>query len=291
MFIFMDNIIKKSYDLIINDWKFVELTIFSFLPYSLLFVWYLFYQTYFFIHSIQVWFHLYDLKQYVDEIFKFWQHFWFILLIIVLFILIAYIFLPPISEWALITYLEKKKWLWNSIWKWFTKFFPMFELHWFMSLFSFLWFFIIISRLYITNMLNNFFVITLITIWFFFIIFFNFSLFYSKYLIVLENYSTFDAIKQSMKLTFLNIWKTWKYFIIYLVLYLRFIINVIIIVWLPILVLLLFLKLNIWDIEIVKLTIYWLMWILFILTAYINWIVEAFFISMWYNIFIEIEKE
>jgi len=287
----MNNIIKRSYDLVINDSNFVKLTIFSLLPYSLLFVWYIFYQTYFFIHTMQVWFHLYELKVYMDNIFKIGQHFWYVLLVISILIVIFYVFFPPIAEWALITYLDKKKWIWSSIWLWFTKFFPMFELHWFISLFSFLWFIIIVSRLYIANMLENIFVWTLIIVWFLIIIFLNFSIFYAKYLIILDWYNAFDAIKQSIKLTFLNLWKTWKYFKLYLLLYLRFLINVVILVWLPIVVLLIFLKLNIWNIKVVKYSIYIIMWFLFFLTAYINWIVEAFFISMWYNIFKEIDKE
>jgi len=287
----MENIIKKSYDLVVNDSSFVKLTTFSLLPYSLLFVWYIFYQTYFFIHTMKVWFHLYELKVYVDSIFKFWQHFWYILLAIVVLIIIFYVFFPPIAEGALITYLDKKKWIWSSIWLWFTKFFPMFELHWFISLFSFLWLFIIVSRLYMTDMLGNVFVWTFVVIWLIITIFLNFSIFYAKYLIILDWYATFDAIKQSMKLTFLNLWKTWKYFKLYLLLYLRFLINVIILIWFPIIVLFLFLKLNVWSIELVKYSIYVIMGFLFFLTAYINWIVEAFFISMWYNIFKEIDKE
>ncbi len=287
----MENIIKRSYDLVINDSNFVKLTTFSLLPYSLLFVWYIFYQTYFFIHTMKVWFHLYELKVYMDSIFKFWQHFWYILLVIAVLIIIFYVFFPPIAEWALITYLDKKKWIWSSIWLWFTKFFPMFELHGFISLFSFLWFFIIISRLYMADMLGNIFVWTFVVIWFIITMFLNFSIFYAKYLIILDGYTTFDAIKHSIKLSFLNLWKTWKYFKLYLILYLRFLINVIILIWLPIIILITFLKLNIWNIEIVKYSIYGIMWLLFFLTAYMNWIIEAFFISMWYNIFKEIDKE
>ena len=286
----MEKKIKKSYDLVINDSNFVKLTTFSLLPYSLLFVWYIFYQTYFFIHTMKVWLHLYELKVYMDSIFKFWQHFWYILLVILILIIIFYVFLPPIAEWALINYLDKKKWIGSSIWLWLIKFFPMFELHWFMSLFSFLWFFIIVSRLYMANMLENIFVGIFIVIWFIITIFLNFTVVYAKYLIVLDWYKTFDAIKQSIKLTFLNLWKTWKYFKLYLLLYTRFLINVIILIWLPVILLITFLKLNIWNIEIVKYSIYGIMWLLFFITAYMNWIVEAFFISMWYNIFKEIDK-
>lgn len=285
----MDNIIKKSYDLILNDSNFVKLTMLTLLPYSFLFVWYLFYQTYFVIHSLQSWFHLYDLKLYVDIFFKFSQHFFWLVFIVFFLVIIFYVFIPPIGESVLIMYLDKKKWIWNSIGSWILKFFPMFELHWFVSLFSFLFFFIVVSRLYIVDMLDNFFVLTGISIWLIFLIFFNFTLFYAKFLVVLDDYSTFDAIKHSIKLTFLNFSKTFRYFRLYLLLYIRFIINVIIIVWIPIVVLYIFLKFDISNSNLVRYSVFTIMWILFLLTSYINWIVEAFFISVWYNVFKNID--
>lgn len=286
-----DNILKRAYDKVINDSSFVKLTIFSFLPYSILFVWYLFYQTYFIIDSLNSWLKFYKLKLYIDQVFSFWEHFFFQVLIVLIFVLILYFLLPPIWEWALISYLDKKKSIWNCIWKGFLNFFKMFELHWFLSLFSFLFFFIVVTRLYIFWMLDSIFILPLLIIWFIFILFFNFTLVYTRYLIILEWYDVFESIKQSIKLTFLNIKYTLKYFLIYVLLYIRYIINILIVVWTPLLVLYIFLKSEISNIEIVKYSIFFIMFLLFILVAYVNWIVEAFFIAMWYEIFKKIEKE
>jgi len=286
-----DKTLKSSYDKVINDNSFVKLTVFSFLPYSMLFVWYLCYQTYFVISSINSWFNLYELKIYIDKVFVFWEHFFILILIAFVMILILYFFLPPIWEWALINYLDTKKSIWSCMWKWFVNFFKMFELHGFLSLFSFLFFFIVISRIYVFDMLDSTFILPLIFIWLFFVLFFNFTLFYAKYLIVLEWFDVFDSIKESVKLTFLNTKQTIKYFIIYLLLYIRYIINILIVVWIPLLVLYIFLKTDVANIQFVKYAIFFIMFLLFFLVAYVNWIVEAFFIAMWYEIFKNIERE
>ncbi len=286
-----DKILKESYDKVLNDSSFVKLTTFSFLPYSLLFVWYLFYQTYFVINSLNSWLQLYDLKVYIDQVFSFWEHFLLPMVIGFFLILVMYFFFPPIWEWALINYLHKQKSIWSCVWKWCINFFKMFQLHWFLSLFSFLFFFIMISRLYVLDMLDFTFIMPLVLIWLFFVLFFNFTLFYAKYLVVLEWYWAFDSIKESIKLTFLNIRQTWKYFLFYLLLYLRYIINILIVVWIPLLVLYIFLKTDMSNIEFVKYTIFLIMFLLFVLVAYVNWIVEAFFISMWYEVFKKLEKE
>jgi len=287
----MDNTLKKAYEKILNDDKFVKLTVFSLLPYSLLFVWYLFYQTYFFINSVKHWVHLENLKIYIDKVFSYWEAFFWPFVIMVSIWLILYFLLPPIAEAALISYLDKWKSISTSLWRWFVKFFPMFELHWFLSIFSFLFFFIAISRLYVVDMLDNFMVITFSLIWLFFIIFFNFTGIYAKYLIVLEEKAPFDAIKASITLTFLNIKVTAKYFFIYVLLYFRVIINILILVWIPLLFLYIFLKMDVLHLELVKYIIFFIMWLMFFLTAYVNWIIEAFFIAMWYDIFKNIEKE
>ena len=286
----MDWIIKKSYDLLSEDSNLVKLTFLAFLPYSLIFVGYLFYQTYFVLTSAENWIHWSELKLYIENIFAFsWSHLWLTLLVASL-VLVTYFFIPPIAEAALIEYLDKKKGVWYALWKGILNFFHMFELHWFLSLFSFLFFFIVVSRLYILNMLDPLFVIPFLLIWFIFILFFNFSWIYAKYLVVLENLWPFEAIKKSIVLTFLNLKKTGKYFLLYLMFYIRFLINILIIVGLPILVLYLFLKANVSNASLVRYTVYFFMFSLFLLTAYVNWLVEAFFITMWYNVFKEIEK-
>jgi len=286
-----DKILKNSYEKVLNDSSFVKLTTFSFLPYSMLFVWYLFYQTYFIINLLNSWFKFYNLKVYINQVFSFWEHFFIPMLIALVFILVLYFFFPPIWEWTLINYLDKKKSIWSCLWKWFLIFFKMFELHGFLSVFSFLVFFIVVIRLYVFDMLDSTFIMPILFIWFFFVLFFNFTLFYAKYLVVLEWFTAFDSIKESIKLTFLNIKQTLKYFILYLLLYVRYIINILIVVWIPLLVLYIFLKTDISNIEFVKYTIFFIMFLLFVLVAYVNWIVEAFFIAIWYEVFKSIEKE
>lgn len=287
----MDNVLKKSYEKVLNDSDFVKLTIFSLLPYSLLFVWYIFYQTYFFINTLKSWFHFYTLKIYIDKVFSYGEAFFVPFVSMIVIWLILYFFFPPIAEWALISYLDKNKSIWSSLGRWLVKFFPMFELHGIMSLFSFLFLFIVISRLYALDMMDSTFIEPLIIIWFIFSLFFNFSVMYAKYFIVLENMGPFDAVRESIKISFLNIKITFKYFIIYILLYFRLIFNILILIWIPLWALYLFLKFWSLDTEIVKYVVFVLMWLMFLLTAYINGIIEAFFISMWYEVFKELDKE
>lgn len=287
----MNDILRKSYEKVLHDSKFVKLTTITFLPYSLIFVWYIFYQAYFFVSSFSKnWINFEDLKDYIDQIFHFSWNFRLVIVIAIWIVIIMYFVLPPIWEWALIHYLDKKS-QGSSLGKGFVNFFKMFELHSFMSFFSFLFFFIIISRIYVFGILDSVFILPLFIVWFVFVIFFNLSFFYAKYLIVLEWKTAFEASLASIKLTFLNLRKTSKYFLIYILLYLRYIINILIVVWIPFLVLWIFLETDISNIEFVKYTIFTIMFLLFVLVSYVNWIVEAFFISVWYEVFKIIDKE
>lgn len=288
----MDNkILKESYKLVLNDSKFVRLITFSFLPYSFLFVWYLFYQAYFFFSNLNPDSDFVNIKNYIDQVFSFWQDFLIFMVIVWIIIGILYFLMPPVWEASLIHYLDKDKSLSDALGKGFTKFFKMFELHGFLSLFSFLFYFVFVSRLYVLDLFDVTFVLPLLIIWFFFVAFFNFSLFYSRFLIVLEKYDAFDSIKESIRLSILNFRKTWKYFIIYMLLYLRYIINIFIVVGIPLIILYFFLKTDVSNIEFVKYSILIIMSLLFVLVAYVNGIIEAFFISMWYEVFKILDRD
>jgi len=287
----MEKILRQSYLKVIEDEKFIKLTFFSLLPYSLLFVVYLFYQTYFFITSFNNWVNWWEFKSYIQTIFSFWEISVFVVWVILVILLAIYFFIPPIAEAALINYLRNWGTISSALWKWIVKFFYMLELHWFLSLFSFMFFIIVTSRLYILNMLDPVFIKPLLFLWLVLIIFFNFITVYSRFLIVIDWLSPFEAIKKSMKLSFLNLSTTFKGFVIYMFLYFRFFLNILILIGIPLFVLYLFLRTNIFHTEIVKYTIYAIIVILFIVTAYINSLIEAFFISMWYNIFMKIDKE
>jgi len=230
------------------------------------------------------------MKLYIQQVFSLWKYNFFLILILIVFMIVMYYFIPPISEAALIEYLDKKKSISYSIWKGFVNFFPMFELHWFLTLFSFLYFFIAISRICIIWMFNTTFVLPLLICWFILDVFFNLTTVYAKYLVMLEKLSPFDAIKQSIHLSFLNFKITLKWYLIYVFLYIRTILNIFILIGIPLWILYIFLKSNVFNVYIVRYTIYTIMFILFLITVYINWIVESFFIVMWYEIFKLIEK-
>jgi len=286
----MKSIFKKSYENIIEDTSFIKLTFFSLLPYSIVFVLYLFYQTYFIITSIKYWVDWNELRLYIQNVFSFGEHNIIIFSLIIFFILAVYFLIPPIAESALIYYLSWEKKISVALGKWFLKFFPMFEYHGLMSIFSFLFFFIVVSRLYVVNMIDSLFIFPLLIVWFILIILFNFFWLYARFLIVLEDMNPFEALKESMKLVILNFPITFKAYLMYLFLYIRFLLNILVLIWIPLLVTYLFLKSNIANNEVVKYSVYVVMFILFLLTAYINSIIEAFFINVWFELFKLIKK-
>jgi hypothetical protein len=288
-----ENILKESYNLILEDWKLIKLATFTTIFHSLVFTIYIIYQVFFFIENINK-HNSYnessnDIFQIIISYIKvITQEKYFILLslLLIIILLIGYFLLPPISEASLIYYLKTKK-IWNAIKAGFTKFFPMFEYHWLISLFSFLAFFIVLSRIYILDILTNPFVIIVMTLWLIIIILQSILLPYVKFLIVLENLPIKDAVKKSISLALENIELTFKFVIINYLLYLKFVINIILIIWLPIFILrIISITINnLKENNFFRYLFYFTIIIGILLTTYINWIIEAFFITYWYKVY------
>ena len=128
-------------------------------------------------------------------------------------------------------------------------------------------------------------------LWFILIFLVSFFTVYTKYYVVLENKPVWEAIKQSSKLSFINFTETFKYIIKTYILYTRFIINTLIVVWIPLLVFYILLKLQISNYTFVKYLIFIIIWLLMFLIAYIEWIIVGFFLTQWYNIYNKLKKE
>ncbi|HMT27542.1 MAG TPA: hypothetical protein PKD96_04495, partial [Candidatus Absconditabacterales bacterium] len=209
----------------------------------------------------------------------------FIILLISL--AVGYFLLYPIGEATLIYYLDNdKKDSRGSFLKGLNKFFLMFE---FIAMngmgFNLLSFGFITMRIYTAGVLDNPFVITILGIWLTIILFLTFLRPYTKFIIVLENMEVMPAIGRSIELTTKNISMTVKFVIIGLLLQLRFIINTAIIVLVPIGMIFVATSLDIIDKTIFNPIIYGTTLLLFLITAYINGIIEAFFITYRYKLY------
>jgi hypothetical protein len=204
---------------------------------------------------------------------------------------IWYFLMPPIGDSALIHYLSSEEKRWSvSLGKWFISFFPMFEYNSMMSFFSMLPFFIVVSRFWTLDLLDNILIIIILSLRGTIIFFASVFLPYTKYFIVLDDLKPIEAMKKSMNLALENFWVSIRWALLQYALSFRFIINILLFLGLPLLILYAStaFDFNQWGplatlIIIVSVGV-WL------LTAYVNWIIEAFFITLWHRLFVQIKK-
>jgi len=219
------------------------------------------------------------------------SYFWEVV-IIALVLLLLYVLLVPIFEWALIKYIDRKendgfeKEISTSdvLWVWLFKFLPIFEYDQMFSKFKFLSiinFYLFTLRLIWTEY------ITEISWWYFFLFLFSmiFNIFfsYSKYEIVLWNKKVFEAIWSSAKIAILNLKTTVKLYFLIFLLNFRVIFNFIVILIFPVLI-----SLAIWffttqifiTISIIILSILFILLLAFI--SYLSAVLEVFTTSLWY---------
>jgi hypothetical protein len=111
---------------------------------------------------------------------------------------------------------------------------------------------------------------------------------YTKFIITLEGVDYFDAMKKSTSLAMTNLGKTVKYVLFNLFLYVRFLINIAIVIGIPLGMLYAASKLNIADSAWFQGLVISVLVILIALTAYINGIIEAFFISYRWKLYKQI---
>ena len=106
---------------------------------------------------------------------------------------------------------------------------------------------------------------------------------YARTLIVLEGIAVFDAIKRSVALTFANLALTFQLVIFEVILLLRFVINALLVIGVPLLFIYLAFALNIIQYSIVEIIIWVITIVLVLFLAYINSLIETFFLTYWYT--------
>lgn len=280
------SIVAEAYDNITDDTKFIRLTTVTTFIHSMIFLVYIMYGVYFVVIAREG----SDLE--VGNIFSFIMQLFggqemligFMILIAIL--AIGYFILPPIAEASMIYYLDnhEKKWT-LSIGRGFSKFFPMFEYHGIMTFFNPLAYFIFVSRFRVLGLMDNVMVIIILVMRWLIIFFTSIFLPYTRFIIVLENANPIQAIKKSINLALENLRQSVKFALISYLLYLRAIVNILIFLGIPGLIIYLATQLDISGQSFVRYIIYGTLAVLGLLTAYINGIVEAFFVTVRYKIY------
>lgn len=282
--------VQVAYDQVGDDTKFVRLTTLTTIIHSIIFL-------------IIVWLNVYrmaaanstkgtDFTKIITSLGSIFSlhniSWWLIWLWLIL--AIGYFLLPPVGEASLIHYLDDvdKKWA-RSLWKWLTNFFTMFEFNWIISVFTPFMFIIFLSRFWMLGILDNVFVIIIIILWWLLSFFASVFLPYTKYFIVLEDMKPFDAMKKSMSMALTNLAITLRATFLQYALSMRFIINILLFLGLPMLILYTATKFDItttWPLTMIVVAVSIATWLLI---AYINGIIEAFFITLRYRLFVQLK--
>lgn len=282
--------VQVAYEQIGDDTKFVRLTTITTIIHSIIFL-------------IIVWLNVYRLASQNSEtstdfsniiaslgkIFSISHISWW-LIWIGLILAIWYFLLPPIGEASLIHYLDDvdKKWA-RSLGKWLTSFFPMFEFNGIMSVFTPLMFIIFLSRFWMLGILDNVFVVIIIFLRWLLVFFASIFLPFAKYFIVLEDMKPFDAMKKSMSLSLTHLATVLRATFLQYVLSMRFIINILLFLGMPMLVLYTATKFDITTTGPLTTIVIWASVLTALLIAYINGIIEAFFITLRYRLFVQLK--
>ena len=283
--------VEEAYWLVSNDTKFVRLTTLTTIIHSIIFLLYVWVSSRRVFASNSAnskW--LWNLLQSIELLFTssavFWRAIW-----IGIILAIWYFLLPPIWEASLIYYLSAEEKRWSvSLGKWFSQFFPMFEYNSLISFFTLLPYFIVLSRFWVLDLLGNILVIIIMVLWWLIILFAWIFLPFTKYYIVIEDLKPFDAMKKSMNLSLSHLGTATRTAVLQYILSIRFIINILLFLGLPLLILYIATAFDIthwWPVATIIIIV---SIIVGLLTAYINWIIEAFFITLRYRLFVEIKE-
>ncbi len=282
-----NSILKDSISSLSEDTKFIRLATITTFIHSLLFIIYIIYLLLTF-NQFAWWDTLSSLiAQYTNLIAPNTE---ILVIIIILAIVLAiwYSILPPIWDAAMISYVHSENKSGTlSLSKWLFKFFPMFEFNATMTFFNLLTLWIVVSRLYVMNILNGL-TITVLIMRSLFVLLAMIFLPYTKWFITLHDDTYFEAMKHSAGLAASNIWITIKFVVINILLYLRFLINILIVIGIPLLMLRWASKLDFAESVYFQVLVTWTILGLIFLTAYINGIIEAFFITYWSKVFTQI---
>lgn len=283
-------ILKESITAIWDDTKLIRLATITTFIHSLLFILYLIYLL--ITLSAAMWWDTtmwWLVNDYVDIVAPSTEV-WVILIIIGIALLIWYSILPPIWEAAMIYYVDSEHKSGSlSLGKGTGRFFPMFEFNATMTFLSIIAWVIAASRFYAMDILNVL-TISLLVMWWLIVLLAMILLPYTKFIITLENKNYFAAMRSSMGLAIRNLGTTLRYVGINIFLYLRFFLNIVIVIGIPLGMLWFASRFDVADTTLFQTIVIIVLISLIAFTAYINGIIEAFFISYRWRVYKKIRK-
>ena len=284
------SLLQAAYLEIAEDTKFIRLAILTTLVHSLIFVFVLWYNISMMLDHVESsGVKISQILIYLRGIIPL-DTLWWWGIGVGLILLIGNFILPPVGEGAMIHYLQSsQKWS-KSLSKGLGSFFPMFEYDGLIYRFSILVFLIFVSRLWILGVLSNPFVIVVLFLWLFIVLIVGFLTPYAKFAIVIEKLWVIDGIQRSATLAIENFSITFQFYIFNHILNIRFILNIVILIGIPLVMMYvantLWLLSNAWVTTLISGVIV----ALIILIAYINSIIEAFFVNYRYKVYSQITQ-
>lgn len=219
-----------------------------------------------------------------------WVAIWFLL----------YILIQPIAEWWMAQLIDSysrrdanKYKVSTWITQWLLHFLPLFEFHNFMWLFrllSIITFYFLLLRIFWEN-----YALTISIIAFFYLLFsivVNLLFAYTKFFIIFEKKSVFEALSLSTHMSLSNIWVTWRLYYTLFLVYIRVFLTIIVFIIFPLIFSTIFAYITTQIFFMVWIIVMCIIFIIFLVfISHLNSVLEIFVEALWYNAYIENKKE
>ena len=284
-------ILSDSVTVLFQNPKLIRLSFLTLVFYSIVRIYFIvYYFNTFLLYKYESWVQLSDAFIYVlDKL----NNQWILRVVIwVIIVLIWYLWFHPIGEASVVSALDNPQ---QSAFRSFVrgsgKFFPMLEYSWLSIPFWVFTFCTVMLRLYLMDIFDNIFITIIVGIRWFLVLFASVCWSYARIIIALEGCQVFDAIKKSTSLAMNNLWLSVKLMFVELLLMLRFIVIGLLIVGIPVLLIYIAVWLDVIQNSFVETAIRVVAASLLLVIAYLNCIVEAFFLTYWYQAYRKISPK
>ena len=284
-------ILSDSVTVLFQNPKLIRLSFLTLVFYSIVRIYFIvYYFNTFLLYKYESWVQLSDAFIYVlDKL----NNQWILRAVIwVIIVLLWYLWFHPIGEASVVSALDNPQ---QSAFRSFVrgsgKFFPMLEYSWLSIPFWVFTFCTVMLRLYLMDIFDNIFITIIVGIRWFLVLFASVCWSYARIIIALEGCQVFDAIKKSTSLAMNNLGLSVKLMFVELLLMLRFIVIGLLIVGIPVLLIYIAVWLDVIQNSFVETTIRVVAASLLLVIAYLNCIVEAFFLTYWYEAYRKISPK
>ena len=288
----LKQIVKETVKVLIDRPKIIRLALLTSYAYT-------FYQIYWIIYFINwlvniqynSWVDISNALIYFVNAIQRFNIFWLIFIVIIVFIVWISIFWPIWRQALLYTIDDENMKSSRAFVKWWKKWWVMAEFGWVnMWWLNMRSVFIFIVRFWMLWYLNNPVIKMVFVIWITCVIGKTILWPYVNYYIVLKDCSARDAVLKSMSLTFSNLWLTLRWLWRQAIIRCRFLLNSCIAIWIPVIIMVLAVQLNIISNSVVEVLSRILISFGLLIFIYLEAIFKAFDYTYWYKIFLEAER-